>query len=247
MFMKASSSCYVNDTGSLFNVTVPTALDPTFATLEVICAVLSIVGNSVIIVIFIKKRSLRTVKNCYVISLAVADLFVGLVGIPSALAVSVGLPKNFNACMIMTSMLMLLCTGSIMSLVAVTIDRFWAIMSPLSYQAMMSYNKAGMVIFVCWCLSTVIGLLPLFGWNRGVPPEPRCFFVEVMDPRYLVFIFFVIILGSSLVCAIYAVILWRVRRRVSYIYFLMHLIRMLSISLERIYVHSHISRLALNT
>jgi|SRR6218665_1153224 len=219
MFWNLSSPCDSNGTGSPFNATIPAALNPTYATLEVICAVLSVFGNSVIIFLFIKKRSLRTVKNCYVISLAVADLLVGLVGIPSALAVSVGLPKNFHACMIMTSILMLLCTGSIMSLVAVTIDRFWSIMKPFTYPATMTHNKARVTIFVCWCLSTVIGLLPLFGWHRGRPPEPRCFFVEVMDPWYLVFIFFATIVAPSIFMgAIYAVIFSEVRRQVRLIH-----------------------------
>src|SRR6218665_2013152 len=218
MSSNVSSSC---DASLSFNVTVPTSLHPTYTTLEVICAVLSIVGNSVIIFLFIKIRSLRTVKNFYVISLAVADLLVGLVGIPSSLAVSVGLPKNFHACMITTSIIMILGTGSIMSLVAVTIDRLWSIMNPLSYPARMTHNKARVTIFVCWCLSMVIGLLPLFGWNRGVPPEPRCFFVEVMDPGYLVFIFFATIVVPSLVMGvIYAAIFTVVQGQVSFIHLL---------------------------
>ena len=36
-----------------------------------------------------------TFTNYYVISLAVADLLVALVGIPSAVATSVGLPSNY--------------------------------------------------------------------------------------------------------------------------------------------------------
>jgi len=236
MSSNLSSPCGSNGTGSPFNVTVPTALHPIYATLEVTCAVLSVVGNSVVIFLFIRKRSLRTVKNCYVISLAVADLLVGLVGIPSALAVSVGLPKNFHACMIMTSILMLMCTGSIMSLVAVTIDRFWSIMNPLSYPATMTHNKARVTIFVCWCLSTIIGLLPLFGWHRGRPPEPRCFFVEVIDPGYLVFIFFATIVAPSIFMgAIYAVIFFKVRRRVRSIFiYLMHFICIRSAQLTQI-------------
>jgi len=61
------------------------------------------------------------------------DLLVALVGIPSAVATSVGLPRHFRLCLFMNSVLMLLCTGSILSLVAVTVDRFWAIVRPLRY------------------------------------------------------------------------------------------------------------------
>lgn len=196
------------------NVTVPGELEPIYTSLEIACAVLSIVGNAFVIYLFVKKTSLRSVKNCYILSLASADLLVGLVGVPSAVSVSVGLPTNFPACLFMTSVLMLLCTGSIMSLVAVTIDRFWSIVRPLTYPVTMTHNAARTVILVSWSVSAVVGLLPLFGWNRGAPPEPRCFFVEVMDPRYLVFVFFGTIVAPSVVMAIiYAVIYREVRRQ----------------------------------
>jgi len=41
---------------------------------------------------------------------------------------------------------MLLCTGSILSLVAVTVDRFWAIVRPLRYSGDMTRRRALVVI-----------------------------------------------------------------------------------------------------
>jgi len=76
--------------------TVPTQLGPIYAVVEIVCAVLSVGGNSAVLYVYIRQKSLRTVKNAYVVSLAVADLLVGLIGIPAALATSVGLPRNFH-------------------------------------------------------------------------------------------------------------------------------------------------------
>lgn len=192
------------------NVTIiPTDLDPVYATVEVASAVFSVLENSLVIVLFVRDRSLRSVKNYYVISLATADLLVGLVGVPSALAVSVGLPRNFHVCLLMTSLLLLLCTGSIMSLVAVTVDRFWAIVLPLAYPCIMTPTRARTFIFFAWLLATVVGLLPTLGWNRGVPPEPRCFFTEVTHPGYLVFIYFGTIVTPSLFMALIYIFIYR--------------------------------------
>lgn len=195
--------------GNASSVAIPTALAPLYTAVEILSAALSIVGNFFVVFLFVRDRSLRTVKNYYAISLATADLLVGLAGVPSALAVSVGLPKDFHACLATTSLLLILCTGSIMSLVAVTVDRFWAIARPLSYPSVMTPFRARVVISVAWFLSIVVGLLPIFGWNRGAPTQPGCFFTKVTDPRYLVFLYFGTIVSPSVFMGLLYAIIYR--------------------------------------
>ena len=195
------------------NITVPVTLDTVYATIEVITAIAAVIGNSLVIVVFIKFEILRTITNYYVISLATADLLVGVIGIPCAIATSAGLPPNFQACLLMNSLLLLLCTSSIFSLVAVTVDRYWAIMYPMTYPLRMTHQRALIIIVVCWTLASVVGLLPSMGWNKGEPPEARCFFMEVIDLRYLVFIYFSTILAPS---AFMAVVYFRIYRAIKY-------------------------------
>lgn len=190
--------------------------DPWYSAVEIVVAVLSVIGNLLVIVVFYRYQVLRTITNYYVISLAVADLLVGLVGIPSALFTAVGLPHNFHACLFMTSVLMLLCTGSIFSLVGVTIDRFWAIFYPLTYHGGMTHRRALITITVCWMTASLIGVLPSMGWNSGAPDPPQCLFLEVMDLRYLFFIFVATILIPSMFMAVVYFLIYRaVRRQVS--------------------------------
>jgi len=196
-----------------FNVTVPTELPKLYATVEIVCAVVSFIGNLLVLIAFVRFRRIRSVTNYYVMSLAVADLLVAVVGIPSALATSVGLPRHFRLCLFMNSILMMLCTGSILSLVAVTVDRFWAIVRPLTYTVDMTARRAQIVIACSWTTATVIGLLPAAGWNAGEPVESRCFFMEVMDFRYLAFIYFVTIVAPTLFMAIVYVVIFNVIRR----------------------------------
>ncbi len=187
-----------------------------YTVVELLVALLSIVGNLLVIIVFIRYKRLRITTNYYIISLSVADLLVGLVAIPAAIATEVGLPRNFRGCLFMNSILMLLCSGSILSLVAVTVDRYWCILHPLTYSQRMTRVNALLIIVLSWLLAAVIGLLPTMGWNKGRPKEARCLFMEVMDHSYLVFIFFATILAPSAFMAIvYGAIYRAVKRQVS--------------------------------
>ncbi|OWR42955.1 Adenosine receptor A2b [Danaus plexippus plexippus] len=108
-------------------------LHATYTSLEILVAVVAIIGNSMVIHVFRRDRRLKRKTNYYIVSLAIADLLVGLLGIPFAILASVGLPRNLYACLFTTSLLVMLCTISIFCLVAVSVDRYWAILHPMCY------------------------------------------------------------------------------------------------------------------
>lgn len=58
-----------------------------YATLELIVAIIAVIGNALVIVAFCLERKLRRRTNFYIISLAFADFLVGLLGIPFAILV----------------------------------------------------------------------------------------------------------------------------------------------------------------
>ncbi|KAE8744380.1 hypothetical protein FOCC_FOCC008984 [Frankliniella occidentalis] len=132
----SSASSPVAFVASLRNLNVP------YAACEALVAVMAVVGNALVILAFQRERRLRRRTNYYIVSLAVADLLVGLLGIPFALLASVGLPHNLHACLFTVSLLVVLCTISIFCLVAVSVDRYWAILHPLGYSRNVSTKKA---------------------------------------------------------------------------------------------------------
>ena len=84
-------------------------------------------------------QSLESKLKSYFLSLSIADLLVGAIGIPSAILTRIGLPrKSIHLCLTMLSLLMMLCTISILNLVAVSLDRYWAILHPLDYHKRIS-------------------------------------------------------------------------------------------------------------
>lgn len=66
------------------------------------------------------------------------------------------------------------------------------------------------IICVCWIAGTLVGFLPLFGWNSGEPSEHRCIFTRVMDYDYLVFLYFATIIFPALLIAAFYAHIYRV-------------------------------------
>ncbi|XP_031849728.1 adenosine receptor A2b isoform X2 [Nomia melanderi] len=177
---------------------------------EILVAVCAVLGNGLVIVVFSKERKLRRRTNYYIISLATADLLVGLFAIPFAILASIGLPNNFHACLFTVSVLVVLCTISIFCLVAVSVDRYWAILHPMGYSRTVRTKTAIGIICLCWVTGTLVGFLPLLGWNTGQKSNEKCIFTEVMDYDYLVFLYFATIIFPALIIAAFYAHIYRV-------------------------------------
>ncbi|XP_011340162.1 adenosine receptor A2b isoform X2 [Ooceraea biroi] len=185
-------------------------LDVPYTVCETLVAICAVFGNGLVIIVFGKERRLRRRTNYYIVSLAAADLLVGLFAIPFAILANIGLPTNLHACLFTTSLLVVLCTISIFCLVAVSVDRYWAILHPMGYSRTMRTKTAIGIICACWVAGTLVGFLPLFGWNAGEPSDHRCLFTQVMDYNYLVFLYFATIIFPALLIAAFYAHIYRV-------------------------------------
>ncbi|XP_038216043.1 adenosine receptor A2b [Zerene cesonia] len=185
-------------------------LHATYTTLEILVALVAVIGNAMVIHVFRRDRRLRRRTNYYIVSLAIADCLVGLLGIPFAILASVGLPRNLYACLFTVSLLVMLCTISIFCLVAVSVDRYWAILHPMGYSRNVRTKTAISIISVCWVAGAGVGFLPLLGWHAAVGPTPSCYFVEVMDYNYLLFLYFATIVTPSVLLAAFYAHIYRV-------------------------------------
>lgn len=56
--------------------------------IEILVAILAVIGNFLVITVFLREKRLRRRTNYYIISLAFADFFVGILGIPFTILVS---------------------------------------------------------------------------------------------------------------------------------------------------------------
>ncbi|XP_042369379.1 adenosine receptor A1-like [Plectropomus leopardus] len=155
---------------------------------ELIIAVLAIIGNFLVCLAVTRNKKLRTVTNYFLVSLAVADILVGLVGIPCAVLTDLGRPRhNLPLCLVLLSILMVLTQSSILSLLAIAAERYMAILLPFQYQRIMSPRNAKLALLVTWGLGAISGSVPLMDWKRQPPDSDYCIFTCVVDMSYMVY------------------------------------------------------------
>ncbi|XP_064211225.1 LOW QUALITY PROTEIN: octopamine receptor 1 [Tribolium castaneum] len=140
--------------------------------------VVVIIGNTLVILAVITTKRLRTVTNCFVMSLAIADWLVGVFVMPPAVANTLmgAWELGWVLCDIWVSLDILLCTASILSLCAISVDRYLAVTQPLSYsRRRRSKRLAFTMILVVWMSSALITCPPMFGWYEpGRHEEKNC-------------------------------------------------------------------------
>uniref|UniRef100_A0A8D8YL49 Octopamine receptor n=1 Tax=Cacopsylla melanoneura TaxID=428564 RepID=A0A8D8YL49_9HEMI len=100
-------------------------------------------------------------------SLAVADWLVGIFVMPFAVALHITGSWEFGwiLCDIWISLDVCLCTASILSLCAISIDRYLAVTQPLTYSRKTRSKKLALYMILCvWLLALVITCPPILGW-----------------------------------------------------------------------------------
>lgn len=122
--------------------------------------VVTISSNALVFFAVYAFRGLRTVTNCFVISLASADLSVALLAMPvwlSSALLPFNTPSEEVMFIITTRWVEVFCAAvSIYSATLVSLDRYLAIDKPLRYREMVTRSRANKAIASAWVLSLVI-------------------------------------------------------------------------------------------
>uniref|UniRef100_A0A8C4RRB6 Gastrin/cholecystokinin type B receptor n=1 Tax=Erpetoichthys calabaricus TaxID=27687 RepID=A0A8C4RRB6_ERPCA len=119
---------------------------------------LSVFGNTLIIIVLILNKRLRTVTNSFLLSLAVSDLMVALFCMPFTLIPNLLGDFIFGAAMCKTVAYFMGISVSVstFSLVAIAIERYSAICNPLKSREWQTRSHAYRVIAATWILSLII-------------------------------------------------------------------------------------------
>ncbi|XP_026572439.1 5-hydroxytryptamine receptor 2C isoform X2 [Pseudonaja textilis] len=120
------------------------------ALLILVIIVLTIGGNILVIMAVSLEKKLQNATNYFLMSLAVADMLVGILVMPVSL-VTILYDVLFS-------------TASIMHLCAISLDRYVAIRNPIEHSRFNSRTKAIMKIAAVWTISMGISLpIPVIG------------------------------------------------------------------------------------
>ncbi|KAJ1138481.1 hypothetical protein NDU88_004864 [Pleurodeles waltl] len=172
------------------NTTTDRPYKGVYIAVETIIAALAVLGNALVIGAVKRNRGLRNVTFCCLVSLAIADMAVGLVVIPLSILVDSGLQTNFYSCLFMCCNLIIFTNASILSLLAIAIDRYLRIKIPTRYKTLTTKKNIWFCLLVCWLVSFVLGLVPMFGWNKKATEQAnnsfiQCSFTTVMRMDYM--------------------------------------------------------------
>lgn len=138
------------------------------APLAIIIA-MSVAGNLLVCLAIYTDRRLRKLGNLFLVSLALADLFV------SSLVMTFAVPNDLTGrwlfgrrfCDTWIAFDVMCSTASILNLCAISLDRFIHIKDPLRYSRWMSRRTVLAAIATIWLASALVSFLPIsLGWHR---------------------------------------------------------------------------------
>ncbi|CAD5222418.1 unnamed protein product [Bursaphelenchus xylophilus] len=179
-----------------------------------IIPILTIFGNVLVLLAVCLDKSLQTVTNFLIVSLAVSDLLVAI----CVMTFSVYFEWNSFVwdlgpalCKLYIAMDVACSTASILNLFAISLDRYMAITHPVAYAQYGSHaHRAFLSIFFVWTISIIVAMPVFFGANH-LDDEKKCEFTNAY------FIIGSSILSFFLPCAamivLYSIIFYRLRQR----------------------------------
>ncbi|CAL8272381.1 unnamed protein product [Merluccius merluccius] len=152
----------------------------TIATVSAIVSLITIVGNVLVMLSFKVNSQLKTVNNYYLLSLAAADLIIGVFSMnlyTSYILMGYWALGNL-ACDLWLALDYVASNASVMNLLVISFDRYFSITRPLTYRAKRTPKRAGVMIGLAWTVSLVLWAPPILCWQyfvgKRTVPEMQC-------------------------------------------------------------------------
>ncbi|XP_061842680.2 trace amine-associated receptor 1-like [Nerophis lumbriciformis] len=122
--------------------------------------VVIICGNLLIIMSVIYFKQLHTPTNYLILSLAVSDLLIGLLIIPLNAEFNMDYCRTHGGlvCIAQQCIRVTLTTASILNLMCISIDRYYAVCKPLVYKTTITLNVVVFMILLSWSSSFLLSI-----------------------------------------------------------------------------------------
>ncbi|VDM37029.1 unnamed protein product [Toxocara canis] len=144
-----------------------------------------VLGNLLVVLTVHNDSKLRSQRqNWLIVSLAIADLLVGLLVMPLTMAYEIiGEWRLGNVlCELWLALDVLFVTASILHICVISLDRYWSVTQPLSYPSRRTPLRISIMIgmislwvatfrhSISWLVSLLICLPPILGWRPNRAP-----------------------------------------------------------------------------
>lgn len=156
-----------------------------FLTLEIIIGTVTILGSSVVLALYYHERKSGKNSHRYFTAMAIGDLIQGFVTPTICIYFSFGVtvtdPFCFESVIIGVSAVFV----SMLLMLAMSIDRYFAIMKPIEYKSRVTKEMTYGIIFACIVGGLLGGVMTAFGKKEPNNPNALCFvFTEYIEIEY---------------------------------------------------------------
>lgn len=176
-------------------------------------SLITIIGNILVIVSFKVNRQLKTVNNYFLLSLAFADLIIGVISMNLYTAyIVMGQWAMGNwACDFWLAIDYVASNASVMNLLVISFDRYFSITRPLTYRAKRTTKRAGLMIGLAWLVSLILWAPAILFWQYFVGertvPSDKCYIQFLSEP---IITFCTAMAAFYLPVTIMSVLYWRI-------------------------------------
>ncbi|XP_077201376.1 muscarinic acetylcholine receptor M3 [Paroedura picta] len=178
-----------------------------------IASLLTIIGNILVIVAFKINKQLKTVNNYFLLSLACADLIIGIISMNLFTTyIIMGYWALGNlACDLWLSIDYVASNASVMNLLVISFDRYFSITRPLTYRAKRTTRRAGVMIGLAWVISFVLWAPAILFWQyfvgKRTVEKDKCYIQFLTEP---IITFGTAIAAFYLPVTIMSILYWRI-------------------------------------
>ena len=186
---------------------------------HILLIILIVLGSLLTLLVIYVTKQYQTPSGLLIGNLALTDLLVGGFLLPFGIRplLDQGWTSGRHLCVLNGFTNQYLCTVAILTLTAISFDRYVAIIHGMRYHQIMTPKLVRLLIVTLWVFGLVLAIFPLLGWGRYIYQHGAslCATDFKMDKTFTFFIFIVVFgVPVNMIFFIYSRIFMAVRKQV---------------------------------